>query len=83
MAGLIHLPTFFAYAGISTPSFWLAIVLIIIFSVGLQWLPAGGTNTVGVEFTFMEFLVDRIKHLILPVMSFDFFLQTGVFVSLC
>eukprot|EP01037_Dinobryon_pediforme_P005468 gene5468-5524_t len=31
-----------AYAGISVPSFWLALVLIYIFAVRLGWLPAGG-----------------------------------------
>ncbi len=28
--------------GIALPNFWLAILLILVFSVGLQWLPAGG-----------------------------------------
>lgn len=31
-----------AFAGISLPPFWLAILLIILFSVTLGWLPAGG-----------------------------------------
>ena len=28
--------------GIAVPNFWFAIMLILVFSVGLQWLPAGG-----------------------------------------
>jgi peptide/nickel transport system permease protein len=28
--------------GMAVPAFWLAILLILLFSVGLQWLPAGG-----------------------------------------
>lgn len=28
--------------GIAVPNFWFAILLILVFSVGLQWLPAGG-----------------------------------------
>ncbi len=31
-----------AYAGISVPSFWLALILIYIFAVRLGWMPAGG-----------------------------------------
>ncbi len=37
--GLVNLT---AFAGISLPPFWLAILLIILFSVTLGWLPAGG-----------------------------------------
>lgn len=32
-----------AFAGISMPPFWLALLLILLFSVHLDWLPAGGT----------------------------------------
>jgi peptide/nickel transport system permease protein len=32
----------FCFAGISIPPFWLALLLIMAFSVGLGWLPAGG-----------------------------------------
>lgn len=68
-----------AYAGISTPSFWLAIVLIIIFSIAIPILPAGGTMTVGVDMSGLEIVWDRLKHLILPITSLTA-LQTGVFV---
>ena len=33
----------FAILAQSTPSFWLGIILIIVFAVGLGWLPAGGS----------------------------------------
>lgn len=60
----------FNFAGISLPSFWLGIVLIIIFSVNLGWLPAGGYQTTGMAYEswFAEFL-DKGKYLILPVVS--------------
>ena len=41
-----------ALIGFSTPNFWLSIMLILVFSVNLQWLPVSGTGT--------------ILHLVLP-----------------
>jgi peptide/nickel transport system permease protein len=37
--------TFLAFVGFSTPVFWLGIMLLILFSVTLRWLPAGGTQS--------------------------------------
>lgn len=71
---------FIAFAGISVPSFWLAIVLILIFSVFLGWLPAGGTFTIGQDenLTGFAMFLDRAKYLILPTMSLTY-LQIGRF----
>ena len=33
--------TFFSYVGISVPGFWFALLLMMLFSVALKWLPAG------------------------------------------
>lgn len=70
---------FFAFAGISVPSFWLAIVLIIVFSVWLQIFPAGGTFTIGTDATGFAELADRLKYLILPTLSLAY-LEIGTFV---
>lgn len=71
---------FIAFAGISVPSFWLALVLIIIFSVTLGWLPAGGTFTIGQDenLSNMQVFLDRAKYLILPTLSLTY-LQIGRF----
>ncbi len=59
-----------SFAGISAPSFWLGIVLIIIFSVKLGWLPAGGYQTTGIVYdNFLHEILDKGKYLILPVLS--------------
>lgn len=60
----------FNFAGISMPSFFLGIILIIIFAVWLPLLPAGGYQTTGMvyESWWQEFL-DKGKYLILPVVS--------------
>jgi peptide/nickel transport system permease protein len=52
----------FCFAGVSVPTFWLALVLILIFAAGLGWLPASGVASAGTSD-----LGDRLRHLILPV----------------
>jgi peptide/nickel transport system permease protein len=52
----------FAFAGFSLPSFWLALLLILLFSVTLGWLPAGGVQSVG-----RDDFWDWALHLIMPV----------------
>ena len=49
-----------ALSGISIPHFWLGILLIMVFAVKLQWLPASGFVPVG------EDLGQNLKTLILP-----------------
>lgn len=65
-----YIVNFFSFAGISIPSFWLGLVLIILFSVKFPLLPAGGTMTITDEqMSFWASFGDRIKYLILPVLS--------------
>jgi peptide/nickel transport system permease protein len=52
------------FAGISLPTFWLALVLILVFAAGLGWLPASGIATVG-----LGGVADRLRHLVLPVVT--------------
>ncbi|HEY1722812.1 MAG TPA: ABC transporter permease [Magnetospirillaceae bacterium] len=51
-----------AFAAISLPTFWVALILIMIFSVSLAWLPTSGVETPG-----GGGVVDRLRHLVLPV----------------
>lgn len=65
-----YIVNFVNFGGISLPSFWLGIVLIIIFAVNLGWLPAGGTETIGMsDQGWWTELLDRAKYLILPTIS--------------
>ena len=50
------------FAGVSMPTFWLALILILVFAAGLGWLPASGIATAGTSD-----LADRLRHLVLPV----------------
>lgn len=40
-----RIATFFSLIGAAAPDFWVAIVAIVIFSLGLGWLPTSGTGT--------------------------------------
>ena len=56
-----HLGTGLSFLGIAMPVFWFALILQLVFSVRLGWLPVSGTHTVG-----DTSLGDHLKHLILP-----------------
>ena len=62
------LTTVFVFLGFSTPTFWLALILMIIFGVSLGLLPISGIQSIDVSgMGFIDRLADWIKHLILPV----------------
>jgi peptide/nickel transport system permease protein len=54
--------TTFALAGISIPNFWLGALLILVFSVNLQWLPVAGLAD-------PWFTIEGMKQLILPAIT--------------
>lgn len=57
------------FAGISAPPFWLALLLITMFAVGLGWLPAGGMADVRPGASWSDALANHVRHLILPVLT--------------
>ena len=59
---LDYAATVTAFAGVSIPVFWLAILLIIVFSVTLGWLPSAGMRTIGVPAS----AGDLLHHLLMP-----------------
>ncbi|NLG05313.1 MAG: ABC transporter permease [Clostridia bacterium] len=52
----------------STPAFWLGLVLLMLFSVWLGWLPIGLSAPVGVLAEEVT-VFDRLRHLVLPVIT--------------
>lgn len=60
-----QLITSLSFMGLSLPVFWYGLMLIILFSVLLSWLPAGGMYTPGKEGSFP----DLIAHLLLPTIT--------------
>ncbi len=61
--------TVFVFLGFATPTFWLALLLMILFGVELNWLPISGLTSYNYDQLgpFMQF-IDKAKHLILPVL---------------
>lgn len=61
--------------GFSLPNFWQGLMLILVFSIGLGWLPSSGRGTTGtvfgIETSFATW--DGIKHLILPATNLALF----------
>ena len=55
----------------STPAFWLAILLLLIFSVWLGWFPIGMSVPVGMESSSVT-VFDRLYHAVLPAITLQF-----------
>ena len=72
-----------ALIGVSMPIFWLGLVLILIFSLGLHWLPVAGRIELGIEptritgFYFIDSLISgniaaffsSLSHMVLPAVA--------------
>ncbi len=50
----------------ATPSFFLSLMMILLFSVQLGWLPVGGIKTVAGFYTGWDHVLDVARHLIMP-----------------
>jgi peptide/nickel transport system permease protein len=73
-----YLVNLFCFAGISMPTFWLALLLISLFAVNLGWLPAGGMADVRPGASFAGALGQTVRFAILPVATLAL-VQLGVY----
>lgn len=53
----------------SVPTFWLALILLMVFGGTLHWFPTGGMVTVGLDATGFAYALDVARHMVLPVVS--------------
>jgi peptide/nickel transport system permease protein len=60
-----HIVTTLTYVGRSMPVYFSGLLLIIVFSIWLRWLPSGGMHTLGKELS----IIDGLRHLALPLLS--------------
>jgi len=57
------------FIGFAVPTFWLALLLMILFGVDLGWLPISGIRSLNYEYLPpLAATIDLLKHLILPVL---------------
>jgi peptide/nickel transport system permease protein len=62
-----RLVTALAVFGISVPTFWLAVVLVIFFAVELNWLPATGMGSGSDTFNYLDW--NDFKFAIMPIIA--------------
>ncbi len=60
--------TLFSFVGFATPTFWLALMLMLVFGVQLGWLPVSGMMSVGTDYLpWYQQAWDLAEHLLLPL----------------
>ncbi|MCD6152676.1 MAG: ABC transporter permease [Syntrophobacterales bacterium] len=59
----------FVFVGFAMPTFWLALLLMILFGIHLGWLPISGIRSLNYEYLAPgAAFIDLVKHLVLPVL---------------
>lgn len=67
---LVSVGAMFFYAA---PSFWLGIMMIVLFAVKLGWMPVGGLATIGGTSGGVASVLDVLHHLVLPTLALGLF----------
>ncbi len=62
-----------ALVSYATPLFWAGLMLIVLFSIRLDWLPTSGMETVAAFYEGWDRVVDIARHLILPSVTLSLF----------
>jgi len=64
-----HVSTLFVFVGFAVPTFWLALLCMMLFGVHLHWLPISGLRSMNYpHLSAMGKFWDLSKHLLLPVL---------------
>ncbi len=67
---IVSVVALLAYA---TPIFWIGLMMILLFSVNLGWLPSGGMQTIGADLQGAAYVWDIAQHLVLPTLTLALF----------
>ncbi len=65
--------TVLALAFYATPIFWVGLMLVLVFSVWLGWLPSFGMDTVGADLHGWAAVADTARYLVLPALTLGLF----------
>jgi peptide/nickel transport system permease protein len=57
----------------SVPGFWAGLMLTVVFSVKLGWLPSGGIGSIGQQLSGIDSVIDQLRYLVLPALSLGLF----------
>ncbi|MDB5373998.1 MAG: transporter permease [Belnapia sp.] len=57
----------------ATPLFWVGLMLVLVFSVWLEWLPSFGMSSVGADLHGIAVIWDVAQHLLLPALTLGLF----------
>jgi len=64
-----NITSVFVFTGFAMPTFWLALLLMILFGVQLGWLPISGIRSLNYEYLPAgQAFLDLLKHLVMPVL---------------
>lgn len=63
----------FSLVSYATPLFWVGLMLILLFSIHLGWLPTSGMTNIAAFYTGWQLVGDVIRHLILPAITLSLF----------
>ena len=62
-----NLISMFAMLAFATPVFWMGLMMIVLFSVRLGWLPSSGMETIAAGYTGLRRAWDIAVHMVMPV----------------
>ena len=62
-----------ALVSYATPLFWIGLMLIVVFSLKLDWLPTSGMESVGAFHEGWARVTDIARHLVLPALTLSLF----------
>ena len=67
---VISVVALFAYA---TPIFWAGLMMIVVFTVKLGWLPGNGMETIGEDLSGLARIWDIARHTVMPALALSLF----------
>jgi len=64
-----NLSAILSLIGFSVPSFWLGMILLILFAVQMRLFPIQGMISIGAELSGIDYIIDLLRHMALPLLT--------------